>query len=74
MGASGCGALLSVWFSVVWFFFFLVFKSMNTREVKPLLLCQFGLTGVPGKAPATHHQVVGYHVSRLLNPVPVVVF
>lgn len=46
---------------------------MYAKEVKPLLFYQFGLTGVPGKAPV-RHQVVQYHISHVLNPVPEAIF
>lgn len=55
MGASGCGVLLLVWVLGFCFYFVLLFKSMNAKEVKPPLFRQFGLTGVPGEAPSAHH-------------------
>lgn len=73
MGASGCGVLYFVWVFVFCFFRVLLFKSMYAKEVKPLLFYQFGLTGVPGKAPV-RHQVVQYHISHVLNPVPEAIF
>lgn len=64
MGASGCGVLYFVWVFVFCFYRVLLFKSMYAKEVKPLLFYQFGLTGVPGKAPV-RHQVVQYHIYHM---------